>query len=246
MIDALQAIPLSWWLALSVALYVAATNLSWRVSGWTAGRGSRIGAAVRWCAASPLTALGSLAYNIGAPCAAIAVGLLDPQQMGLVQVDWLNSLVAGAAMLGAAGLLLWLDRVYLGRLLTEPLDGSLSDVPAASAISTVWDVAFLQAHLGFYRGVAITLVGAYAGALAGLGLVLLEWGLNPAWRLQWSKRGLARPAFDLFMALTTTVLFLYTGNLWVCAAVHCILALSLRGPGRAVTDRPEQDAPPAS
>ena len=106
--------------------------------------------------------------------------------------------------------------------------GPSAPVTRPSALSTLWLVAFQQAHWALYRSIAIVLFGAYNGALAGLGLVIIEWLLSPFWRAGWTEPRTAQAsAFDLALALTTTILFLLTGNLWVCAAVHALIALTL-------------------
>lgn len=171
-----------------------------------------------------LTGAGSFAFNIGLPYAALLLGSLDPHLAGLSGLDWLHSLGVGAVFASATAALLWLDRVYLH--LTVPSLSPAETTHEAPALATLWLVAFQQAHWAFYRSAAIILLGAYNGAFAGLALVIIEWVLNPAWRAGWMKQQRVF-AFDLALALTSTILFLMTGNLWVCALVHIVVALLL-------------------
>jgi hypothetical protein len=101
-----------------------------------------------------------------------------------------------------------------------------------------------QAHWAFYRSGATVLFGAYNGPFIGLGLVVVEWLCSPAWRAAWTTPQHAdEHAFDLALALTTTILFLLTGNLWVCAAVHAAVALTLGFSSQSTQARPEQSSP---
>ena len=73
----------------------------------------------------------------------------------------------------------------------------------------------------------------YKGVFLGLGLVYLEWALNPAWRRGW--RALPRAAeqwLQAALALVSALVFLLTRNLWLCLGVHAVLALLFWGFGR--------------
>lgn len=91
---------------------------------------------------------------------------------------------------------------------------------------------YLEVHWAFYRGaVSVILDDIYAGVLVGLALVCLEWLSSPFWR-----RGVAPPSgaapdagcawLNAGLALTSALLFLLTRNLWICLAVHWLLALA--------------------
>ena len=230
MTDSLRSLSIGWWLLASLALSFLAANLSWRLQTWSNGRGRQIGAIVRGVsAAAPLTATGRFLFNIAIPYAALLLGTLDPRLTGLTALDWMHSLGVAAAIAIATATLLWLDRIHLHILFPSPSPAEASlHVARPSLLSTLWSVAFQQAHWAFYRGGAIAILGAYNGAFAGLALVVIEWILNPAWRAGWAdEQHVQAFTFDLALALTTTILFILTGNLWVCAAVHGVIALAL-------------------
>jgi hypothetical protein len=95
-------------------------------------------------------------------------------------------------------------------------------------------VLYLEVHWAFYRGaLAVILDDGYAGAFLGLGLVYLEWSLDPFWRRGWGLGSQAaqrwlRAALVLIIAL----LFLLTRNLWVCLVAHSLIEFSMRLLGR--------------
>ncbi len=243
MIDSLRSLSIGWWLLASLALSILAANLSWRLQSWSDGRGRRIGAlALRVSSTAPLVGAGRFAFNIGVPYAALLLGSLDARLAGLTGLDWLHSLGVGTVFAIATAALLWLDRVHLH--VTAPSPSSAETVPPptrSSVLATLWLVAFQQAHWAFYRSGATVLLGAYNGVFAGLTLVIIEWILNPAWRAGWMKQQQSF-AFDLALALTTTILFLLTGNLWVCALVHGVIALLLGSERQNAYTSPSEQA----
>jgi len=95
-------------------------------------------------------------------------------------------------------------------------------------------VLYLEVHWAFYRGaLAIMLDDVYAGAFLSLGLVFLEWTLDPFWRHDWQmESGGAERWLRAALALVITTLFLLTRNLWVCLAVHAAIEFSMRQLGR--------------
>lgn len=96
------------------------------------------------------------------------------------------------------------------------------------------EVLYLQIHWAFYRG-ALTLVmgDLYVGTFVGLGLVYLEWSLNPFWRQGWREQSLAAVRWlRAAIALAIAVAFFLSRNLWICLLVHGVLELSLRQLGR--------------
>ncbi len=233
MLSSLRSIPAVWWLVVSTLAYIALCKLSWRIQGWTTGRAVRLRSAVQALAASPAAAAGSFAYNIAILYAALLLGVLDAWRLGLSGFDWENSLVVAGLMAITTGALLWLHSQYA----RQPSPALPHIAAHPSRVATVWRAAFNQAHLAFYRAVLAGLIGSYNGAFAALGLVVGEWALNPAWRAGWAHEPQQKAqSFDLVLALTTTVLFLYTGNLWVGFAVHAVLALALRVHYRPVSN----------
>jgi hypothetical protein len=86
-----------------------------------------------------------------------------------------------------------------------------------------------EVHWSFYRAaLSAILADIYAGIWAGLLLVLIEWGLNPAWRSTWRDPERAgRPWLGVGLAFLSALLFLLTRNLWICIAVHWLVSATL-------------------
>jgi hypothetical protein len=73
----------------------------------------------------------------------------------------------------------------------------------------------------------VILDDVYAGVFLGLGLVYLEWGLNPAWRQGWHHESQAATRWlHGALALVVAMVYLLTYNLWVCLGVHWLLELA--------------------
>jgi hypothetical protein len=222
MLDSVRSVSVGGWLVGSIGLYILAANLSWRVQGWTEGRGQRLGVWARRLAGGPLPLAGALTYNIVVPYAALLVGRFDLRVAGLIGFDWSISLRQGAALAMATSVLLWLNSRHVRAFSA----GGGREAVGGPVVARLWHALFVQAHLGFYRTICLLLFGSYAGVWVGLALVLAEWLLAPAWRAGWAQEeGQHSFAFDLALAITTTVLFLYTSNTWVCVLMHASLAL---------------------
>ena len=228
------------WLAGSFLLYVLASNAAWLL------RHQR--SAIRlqtWPGTLWLITLLCWAYFVGPPYAALLLGVVSPRWLGLSEVDWVGSMGMGgaiaAAALGLLGLGWWSYRRALPRrgdpcgrpgqgqalpLLPRPLRWLLAIIETAA----------LQAHWAFYRSVFIVwLEELHWGSWAGLGLVCLEWALNP-----WLQRGLRRPTQAepilrrAVLALVTTALFILTRNLWLCWALHGLFEAGVEYTSRQV------------
>jgi hypothetical protein len=96
------------------------------------------------------------------------------------------------------------------------------------------DALYLQVHWAFYRGaLAVELGDVYTGVFLGLGLIYLEWALNPFWQQGWRDKNLAAGQWlRAALALVAAILFLFTRNLWVCLGVHGALELTFHSLGR--------------
>ena len=99
------------------------------------------------------------------------------------------------------------------------------------------EVLYLEVHWAFYRGASIVLLEEiYRGVFIGLGLVYLEWALNPFWRRGWRSDGVAADQWlRAALALVAALVFLSTRNLWLCFGVHLLLEPVIRRLGRLRT-----------
>ena len=96
------------------------------------------------------------------------------------------------------------------------------------------DLIYLQIHWAFYRSVLTLVTGdLYAGTFVGLGVVYLEWILNPFWRQGWREQSVAATRWvQSAMALVIAVAFFLSRNLWICLLVHGVLEFAMRQLGR--------------
>jgi len=146
----------------------------------------------------------------------------------LSEIDWVQSMGMGGAL--AAGALALLSLGWWSYRRSLPVELERPQLVPRSLLLR-WLVALietfaLQVHWGFYRTVVADQVerstAQWAG-WAGMGLIALEWVLNPLIR-----RSLRRPPHSepvirrAVLAIVTTALFILTRNLWLCWALHVL------------------------
>lgn len=232
------------WLLGSVLINVLATNLMWFIEGndfWRRPYRRWVWEVVRFL------------YYVGVPYLVLGGwpqdpnrGLLSLGDLGIAGLDaiwpptrWLQATGAGLGWGLAVLLLLVLSWMNANR--------HAGNLQLAFSPEPWWyvlvEVLYLQIHWAFYRG-ALTLVmgDLYAGTFLGLGLVYLEWGLNPFWRQGWGEQSLAAVRWlRAAEALGIAVAFLLSRNLWICLLTHGVLELSLRQFGRERSRRITND-----
>jgi hypothetical protein len=227
--------PLLSWVLGSVLVYILATNVLWL----TKASGFHRAAYGHW-----LVQVGRFLFYVGIPYLALGgwprepyQGLLSLEDMGLVGLNsrwpvtrWLEALGAGTGLGLLASLILIVAWVGANRVTAT---ARLSFPPRSFWVILV-DVLYLELHWAYYRGaMAVALDDLYAGVLSGVGLVYLEWGLNPFWRQGWRQRTqVAERWLRAALVLVVAVLFLFTRNVWVCLAVHGLVECTFRWLGR--------------
>ena len=206
------------WVAASVALYILGIWLdrSFPRQWETASPSVLLVLTARW-----LTRLVSLA---AVPYAALLMGVASPRLMGLAEIDWVRSLGPGGALILAGMALLILGWWhYRGNI----------PPPAGIAEKTPWPLLLLwagalQMHWAFYRGVTMLwLDDAYWGIWASLLLIGLEAMVHPIlWNRNRSPEWKEGAVRTVGLLIVTTVLFITTRNLWLCAAFHAVAELA--------------------
>lgn len=228
---AYSSFPLLAWTLGSILAYAVSTNLWWlfRAGRWPQspyGRGLEHVARFLFFVGIPYLALG------GWPREPFQ-GLLSLEDMGLVGLSarwpatrWLSA--AGTALgLGlVACLLLVLAWANAQR---SAADSRLRFLPRPWWTVLV-EILYLEVHWAFYRGaLALASGDGYAAVFLGLGLVYLEWGLNPFWRWGWRSAAESTEQWlRAAVALVVALIFLLTCNWWLCLAVHLLLELVFR------------------
>jgi len=176
-----------------------------------------------------------LIYYLGIPFLVAVSGLLGADLLGISGTDWIpgenvqgflwEDWVRGLGLsavvaLSVAGV--WFVARLVSR--TAGIIPVLQGVPGPlwqRLLSALYD----QIHWAFYRSAAILWMDdLYWGTFAGLALILLEVGLNPAlwWKLK-SPETAGPPLLRLGIAGTSSLLFLGTQNLWLTTGVHLVL-----------------------
>jgi hypothetical protein len=233
--------PLWSWLLGSVLAYGLATNTLWILR-------SRDRLPVPY--ASWLVQIARFLFYLGIPYLALGGwprppfgGLLSLADMGLVGLGgrwppsrWLEAAATAIGFGLLACLLLGLAWANANRSRSTGAGPSRRPFPfpARPWWAILIDVLYSQVHWAFYWGaLAVLLQDLYRGVFLGLGLVYLEWALNPFWRRGW--RGDPQAAAQWLgaaLALVTALIFLSTRNLWLCLGVHAVLELLFWGFGR--------------
>lgn len=176
-----------------------------------------------------------LVYYLGIPFLAAINGLLRADVLGISGTDWIDGKSAQGFLwedwahglgLATAGVLIvagvWLvGRVASRRAGLTPAIQSTPDPLWRRLLDAFYD----QIHWAFYRSGPILWLGdLYWGTFAGLALVLLEAGLNPAlwWKLK-SPETAGPPLIQLGIAWVSALLFIATQNLWLTLGVQMVL-----------------------
>ncbi len=233
MLSTVSNVPLLFWVGGSALGYIAVTNILWWIRA-TPGLRSSYGRASLFVA--------RFLYYLVVPYLVLGgwprqpqQGLLALEDLGLVGLSlqwpvtrWLEAAGTGLG-LGLLALLIlglaWINALHLGR--TERDKGAVALAPRP-----LWDVLlsglYLEVHWAFYRGgLAVALGDIYGGVFWGLAAACLERLLNPFWRAGWRTAAEAGQNWlNTGLALTSSLLFLLTRNLWICLAVHWLLALA--------------------
>jgi hypothetical protein len=234
----IAASPLALWIGGSLLIYTIGANLLWLRKG-----------ALRLPYARWLVQVGRFAFYLIIPYLALGgwprrpyQGLLSLEHMGIVGLGggWPATRWLEAAGVGLGWGVLTLVIMILAWLSANRREGSTSLQFAPSRWWAVLvSVLYLQVHWAFYRGaLSAILDDAYAGTFLGLGLVYLEWSLNPFWRRGWQVASQAAERWlRASLVLITALLFVLSRNLWVCLAVHVLLEFSMRQLGRVRAGR---------
>jgi hypothetical protein len=239
------------WIAASAALAVIATNVAW-MARWLL-RGRALGDGQREAARIAAWLVAALFYAL-LPVLAWRSGALSPYLMGLGEVDWVQSLAAGLflALLAAGTLFVaWI----LGTRRPRAARETGARQGSADAWLTPLDAALLQWHWAFYRAgaagwllmypdrlnrlpfadaavfapvfSALAANPFYWGSWLGMGLVALEWGLNPFARAA-LRDPVQRPyaLLRLAIAFASTAVLVATRNFWLALLLHITVAVA--------------------
>jgi hypothetical protein len=230
--------PLLFWVGGSLLIYVLAANALWLA------RSTRLG---RLPAGQWLVQAGRFLFYLGIPYLALGgwprqpyTGLLSLEDMGIVGLSgrwpvtrWLEALGTGLTV----GLVAFLVLIVAWSG-AQRMAGRVQLCFPSRPWWAIWvDVLYLEVHWAFYRGaLSVALDDLYAAVFWGLGLVYVEWALDPFWRQGWRLGSQAAERWlRAALALVIALLFFLTRNLWVCLGVHWLLEVIFWHLGRERT-----------
>ncbi len=243
------------WLAVSMMLYAAATNLA-----WAARSGTTPGWWPAWAASARAEAVAFAGYMLGVPVLAVWMRVpgLHAANLGLPMPDappgsagdgiaWASVAAVAAGSVAAWAMVAggrWWYHVHadgarrLAFRMPEPaLAGHL-------ALAALWQ----EAHWAFFRAGALSLgLGGHrtAGVFLALGLLGIEAWMNPATRAAiHDVDALAERARHASLAVLSALLFVLTGNTLACLAGHLITGLALAACGLVALPEPDSAPPP--
>jgi len=210
-----------------LCLYVAGTNIAWRLRTPSSGRpGQVVELARRWDRRLSLGELLRMAYYLLLPYLILSRGWASPLDLGLADLDWIGG-VGVTAALGATALLLlaWLWRQHTG--LTE----QRLAVQQAQWLEQPWgwalvvrEAVFLEVWWALCRSPMLLLAGPYWGVYGGLLLVLAAAALNARVRHELHTPGYREGVIlSGSLAVVTATLYLFTRNLYLCIVLHLVL-----------------------
>lgn len=171
---------------------------------------------------------------LGIPYAGLLVGGLSPRLMGVGEIDWLASAGWGVGLI--LGLLGFLLLVRPG--LVQPDGPSMVETPAYPLLHAgLWEF-----HWAFLRG-GLWAMLLSLGQVVDLSGVAESLATQPAYWAVWTTAAIGLAEIMLaarmikltrtavlvrvFTLLTTSVLFLYTRNFWLCWLLHAGIFLAL-------------------
>ena len=183
--SAIAASPLALWIGGSLLIYVVGANSLWLL------RNALRRQPVRWLAQA-----GRFAFYLVLPYFALGgwprqpyQGLLSLEDMGLIGLSehWPVTRWLEAAGIGLGWGVLILVLLGLAWASANRRDDRTWLVFSSSRWWVVLvGVLYLEVHWAFYRGaLTVILDDVYAGVVLSLGLVYLEWAMDPFWRQGW-------------------------------------------------------------
>jgi len=200
------------WIAGGVLLFVAGKAAEGRLSN-RLGRESAVWPYLREAAIA--------AYSVIPAFAGIPLALLFPSALGVESSVWLPRFFKGLGMFAALFLAL------MSFVLVSRMGGRERTRRSYPWWMGLRDGLYGQAHWGFYRGLmAMAGFGIYAATWLGALVALVEWTISGV-TAGFPTRG--KSAMFLGVLLTTSALFLYSRNLWLCMMFHWLAMWIAKG-----------------
>lgn len=240
----------AWWIFVSMAIAILATNIGWLVAHLSARQQPSVGS--RWCRSDVARAGAWLIASLWLlilPFYAWRYAAISPALLGIAEIDWAESLGVGGWFAGLILALAVFGWLAYRHVLPARADAAPQESRVLLTLRAAADAGLLQWHLAFYRAALIAWLSTlemapgplpaallqaaqsrpdYWGSWLGLGVILIEAGLNPFVRDELTAPSAAglrqgRPEAllrALAMTVATTALFLLTRNFWLGLLSH--------------------------
>jgi hypothetical protein len=233
---------LSWTLS-SIGIYALGVNLLYFLRSPSSGRFGRfLRTFESWQHSFWLFQALRFFYYLCIPYVALTRGVTNPALMGMwaigwFETHWFEEIALGIMLgLGTLVLLIWGWRHYV-RSMAEigHFPQGRPFLTEGRTLLTSWgwglillEVLYLEMHWAFYRGAGVRLLGDYYGVFLSFLLILAEWWLNPEMRKNLGmayRRG--ETTTTAAIALSITIIYYFTLNLWLCMVVHLAIQFGL-------------------
>lgn len=231
LVDLLYSLPprraLALVIGVSIVFYSVAANFAWANRQEPFGVFERLTRRPRlYWAWRAVTEAGRWLYYLGLPYMTLLLGYDTVRALGVWNLDWLNPLLWTVVIaIGSSAVLIWVWRPFARTEHVNAVDSS-----RWNWARRILELIYQEAHWAFYRsGPILWLNDYYWGSFLGLGLALIEGWCNP--NVRGSVQDTARadaPLWTGSVAVVTTILFIFTQNLWYCLALHLFLDQGLR------------------
>lgn len=179
-----------------------------------------------------------LTYLTGLPYLALLAGPISPRNMGLNDLDWVNTLGVGAPLVAAAwGALMigWRQ----GGVSQRQAELSVLESPSARTLAAALEAGGQQIHWAFYRSAAIDWWGLYWGTWGALLLIAAQWTVTRL--IEPKPYRTASGSYTLLgaaLAILTSAFYLIVPNWWLGWALHFLTLLGTRSPLGPRSHRP--------
>lgn len=247
------------WAFVTAAIAILAVNIAWLiVHGSEDWRGRNAHLALLSDSVHAAAWLIASLYLLLPPLYAWRCGVISPYLLGVAELDWIESLSVGGPFVGLVIALVVFGWLIYRRTLPPAAPAVRGEGRVLLAFRAVIDAGLTQWRLAFLRAALIAWLAAlpaqpdalpaallrqlqvqsfYWGSWLGLGLALIEAGLNPFVRdaLHWPTPALQqqeRPEAllrGLALAVATTGLFVLTRNFWLCLACQAAVETLIVG-----------------
>lgn len=161
------------------------------------------------------------------PYFGLLLGALSPRLLGLTEINWISSLSLGTGLIGLTAVLIVLVQTTTPQRTTR--QQALGTKTPISLAESVVSAGAEQFHWSFLRGAlweSLLRIGYSSTTAAYTGFWLS--GLIAAVEILFHKRDAMSRLVSLLTLITTSILFFFTHNFWLCWLLHFVTTAMLQ------------------